>query len=153
MSHRNDSNSDRQLSTLIRLRERQRDEVALTLAAVLQSAAHLDHSMAELTEECRQSARHREDISTGHVAVQQLVLSQRYEESLIAKIEQLREQRVKIEEKKIELQQALVEAQQRLKSIETLRNNRAQEAVHQSNKELQASLDDWSITKRNSDAG
>ncbi len=151
MSFGNVSNSDRQLSTLIRLREKQRDEITQSLIAVMQSAEHLDHSIAQLTEECRQSASHRESLSGGQVAVQQLVMSQRYEESLVAKIEQLRVQRAKIEEKKIELQQALLAAQQRLKPIETLRDNRAQDAIHQSNKLQQASLDQWSITKHNSD--
>ena len=141
------ADSKRQLSTLIRLQEKERDQLAKNLQSARQNKHHLEQTKSQLTEQRLQSANDRARQSQGPIALQQLVLSQRYEESLEQGIKELEIKLDEAERTIAALQDQLTASQQRLKSFERLRDQREQAEMKSTLIDQQQNLDQWSIIR------
>jgi flagellar FliJ protein len=121
-------------TTLLKLREADRDQKRSELADAQRALEMIDQRVAELEQEMNAARKIIQDTaSVGEVAVDVLLDNQRYELMLLAERKSVDPQRVQVAEETDRRRLALVESDRQVKTLEKLREK--QQDRHRSEEE------------------
>ncbi len=132
------------LATLLKIRERERDIAAKAVQDVFHAIDKLDKAQLEIDEANRQMNDARKQSSEGAINLHQILDAQRYQMVLSAQAAQIADHKSKLNQELERRQFALVESQKTVKSLEKLRDQRAQAADVHALARQQERLDEWS---------
>ena len=132
------------LATLLKIRERDRDIAAKAVQEVRSAIEKLDEAQREIDEANRQMNDARKQSSFGAINLQQILDAQRYQIVLSAQSVQIADHKGKLNQELERRQFALVQSQKAVKSLEKLRDQRAQAADVHALAKQQERLDEWS---------
>jgi flagellar export protein FliJ len=131
------------LTSIMRLRVRERDKAAQALQQAQLAKQKLLDQIASLEHEIQEQAAFRGQASLGQVDIQRLLDVQRYQMNLLEEIRSIRGNVGLIEQEISKRRAKLVVCEQGVKALEKLEeNNRAAWQAEQSQR-TQASLDEW----------
>ena len=131
------------LATLLKIRERDRDIAAKAVQDVWLAIEKLNAAQREIDEANRQMNEARRLSSFGAINLQQILDSQRYQMVLSAQSDQIADHKSKLNQELERRQFALVQSQKAVKSLEKLRDQRAQAADVSALAKQQERLDEW----------
>ena len=132
------------LATLLKLRERDRDMAAKAVQDVYLAIGKLDTAQQEIDEANRQMNDTRKQSSSGAINLNQILDAQRYQMVLAAQAAQIADHKGKLNQELERRQFALLQSQKAVKSLEKLRDQRAQAADVHALARQQERLDEWS---------
>ena len=132
------------LATLLKIRERDRDLAAKAVQDVRLAIERLDDAQKEIDESNRQMNDARKHSSFGAINLHQILDAQRYQMVLSAQSDQIADHKGKLNQELERRQFALVQSQKAVKSLEKLRDQRAQAADVLALAKQQERLDEWS---------
>ena len=132
------------LATLLKIRERDRDLAAKAVQDVRLAIERLDEAQKEIDESNRQMNDARKHSSFGAINLHQILDAQRYQMVLSAQSDQIADHKSKLNQELERRQFALVQSQKAVKSLEKLRDQRAQAADVLALAKQQERLDEWS---------
>ena len=132
------------LATLLKIRERDRDLAAKAVQEVRLAIERLDGAQKEIDESNRQMNDARKQSSFGAINLHQILDAQRYQMVLSAQSDQIADHKGKLNQELERRQFALVQSQKAVKSLEKLRDQRAQAADVLALAKQQERLDEWS---------
>ena len=132
------------LATLLKIRERDRDLAAKAVQDVRLAIERLDEAQKEIDESNRQMNDARKHSSFGAINLHQILDAQRYQMVLSAQSDQIADHKGKLNQELERRQFALVQSQKAVKSLEKLRDQRAQAADVLALAKQQERLDEWS---------
>ncbi len=132
------------LAILLKLRERDRDIAAKAVQDVRLAIEKLDNAQLEIDEANRQMNETRKESSFGAINLPQILDAQRYQMVLSAQSAQIADHKSKLNQELERRQFALVQSQKAVKSLEKLRDQRAQAADINELAKQQERLDEWS---------
>ena len=132
------------LATLLKLRQRDRDIAAKAVQDVRLAIEKLDNAQLEIDEANRQMNEERKQSSFGAINLHQILDAQRYQMVLSAQSAQIADHKSKLNQELERRQFTLVQSQKAVKSLEKLRDQRAQAADVSALAKQQERLDEWS---------
>lgn len=132
------------LATLLKLRERDRDMAAKAVQDVYLAIGKLETAQQEIDEANSQMNEARKQSSFGAINLNQILDAQRYQMVLAAQSAQIADHKGKLNQELERRQFALVQSQKAVKSLEKLRDQRAQAADVHALARQQERLDEWS---------
>ena len=132
------------LATLLKIRERDRDVAAKAVQDVRLAIEKLDEAQRDIDEANRQMNEARKQSSFGAINLHQILDAQRYQMVLSAQAAQIADHKGKLNQELERRQFALMQSQKAVKSLEKLRDQRAQEADVHALAKQQERLDEWS---------
>ena len=132
------------LATLLKIRERDRDVAAKAVQDVRLAIEKLDEAQRDIDEANRQMNEARKQSSFGAINLHQILDAQRYQLVLSAQAAQIADHKGKLNQELERRQFALVQSQKAVKSLEKLRDQRAQAADVHALAKQQERLDEWS---------
>jgi flagellar export protein FliJ len=132
------------LATLLKIRERDRDLAAKAVQDVRLALEKLDIAQQEIDQANRQMNEARKQSSFGAINLHQILDAQRYQMVLSAQSAQIADHKGKLNQELERRQFALVQSQKAVKSLEKLRDQRAQAADIHALARQQDRLDEWS---------
>lgn len=132
------------LATILRLRERERDEAAKQVEEVFRAIAILDRNHEELSSEYRSIDATRQSYLVGEVKLQKLLDVQRYQLILLGQIQHIDQQKSLILEELQRRQAHLLEKQQAVKAIEKLKEHHLLDDSKHQQRLLQSRIDEYS---------
>ena len=132
------------LATLLKLRQRERDIAAKAVQDVRLAMEKLDNAQLEIDESNRQMNEARKQSSFGALNLHQILDAQRYQLVLSAQSAQIADHKSKLSQELERRQFSLVQIQKEVKSLEKLRDQRAQAADFDASAKQQERLDEWS---------
>lgn len=135
------------LATLLKIRERERDQAGQAVSDALIAIAKMDEAKRDIDEQNRAMDELRKQSSNGLISLGQILDAQRYQLVLAAQAAHIAQDRSLLVQELERRQAKLLKCQQSVKSLEKLRDNRfAAEDELALNKE-QERLDEWSNTR------
>lgn len=132
------------LQSIVRLRERERDEAAESLRQALQAKQILEGQVDELRNERLQLNQARIAHANEPMDAQRILDAQRYQMYLDGQVAGLRQQIALIEQECQRRRAALVKCEQAVRSLEKLREHQQNEWNTQEASNDQNTLDQWS---------
>lgn len=132
------------LATLLKIRERDRDLAAKSVQDVRLAIDKLDIAQKEIDEANRQMNDARKQSSFGAINLNQILDAQRYQMVLSAQSAQIADHQGKLNQELERRQFALLQSQKAVKSLEKLRDQRAQADDLHALARQQDRLDEWS---------
>lgn len=132
------------LATLLKIRERDRDIAAKAVQDVRLAIEKLDEAQRDIDDANQQMNEARKQSSFGAINLRQILDSQRYQMVLSAQAAQIADHKGKLNQELERRQFTLVQSQKAVKSLEKLRDQRAQEADVHALAKQQERLDEWS---------
>jgi len=132
------------LATLLKIRERDRDLAAKGVQEVHMALEKLNETQREIDHANLEMNNARKNSSSGAIDLRQILDAQRYQIVLSAQSAQIADHRSKLHQELERRQFTLVQAQKAVKSLEKLRDQRAQAADVQALAKQQERLDEWS---------
>lgn len=131
------------LQSILRLRERDRDQAAQAFEQALRAKQILLERIEEIETERRQLLEQRSAASVGNVDIQHILTSQRYEANLIESVRGIELNIGKIEIAIEERRAKLVLAEQGVKVLEKLRDGQREAWDQEQASRSQSRLDEW----------
>ena len=131
------------LQSVLRLRERLRDEAADSLRQARLAIQKLNDQIAVLQAEVVGQQQLQSGSSTGVINTQRVLESQRYQLHLTGEILSARENIALIEQECERRKQLLVKREQDVRALEKLRENQIQQWQHGQLIAQQSRLDEW----------
>lgn len=131
------------LQSILRLRERGRDQAAQALEQAVRAKQILLDRIAEIENERQKLLVERQAASVGQVDIQHILTSQRYEASLVETVRGIEENIRKIELAIAERRAKLVECEQGVKVLEKLRDGQLEAWNLEQAARNQSRLDEW----------
>jgi flagellar protein FliJ len=135
------------LATLLKLRQRQRDQAGQALAEVRFAITTLETQLQELDARNRSMDGIRKSSSHGKVELSRILDAQRYQITLTAQAAQLTQNRSLLLQELERRQKHLLKCQQSLRSLEKLQEHHALRNEEELRKREQHQLDEWSQTR------
>ncbi|HUP78378.1 MAG TPA: hypothetical protein VM260_07405 [Pirellula sp.] len=132
------------LSTLLKIRERDRDIAAKAVQDVRLAIEKLDEAQRIIDEANQQMNEARKQSSFGAINLHQILDAQRYQMVLSAQAAQIADHKGKLNQELERRQFTLVQSQKAVKSLEKLRDQRVQAADDHALAQQQERLDEWS---------
>ncbi len=132
------------LQSIVRLRERERDEAAESLRQALQAKQILEGQVDELRNERLQLNQVRIASANEPMDAQRILDAQRYQMYLDGQVAGLRQQIALIEQECQRRRAALVKCEQAVRSLEKLKEHQQNEWNTQEASNDQNTLDQWS---------
>ena len=132
------------LQSIVRLRERDRDEAAEALRQALQAKQILENQVSDIQLERRQQNELRLASKTGAINFQKMIDAQRYQINLDSQIADLQGQISLIEQECERRRARLVKCEQAVRSLEKLELHQRTEWNTQQARHEQTTLDQWS---------
>lgn len=131
------------LQSVLRLRERLRDEAADSLRQARLAIQKLNDQIDTLQSEVTDQQRLQSGSSTGVINTQRVLESQRYQLHLAGEILSARENIALIEQECQRRQQLLVKREQDVRALEKLRESQMTQWQHMQIVAQQSRLDEW----------
>ena len=131
------------LQSILRLRERDRDQAAQALEQAVRAKQILLDRIDEIENERQQLLQERGAASVGQVDIQHILTSQRYEASLIETVRGIEVNIGKIETAIDERRAKLVTCEQGVKVLEKLRDSQQETWNQEQAARRQSRLDEW----------
>lgn len=135
------------LSSVIKLRERERDEAAQQYRKSILAIEKLGEQIAELENEIAQQMQAQTKASTGQLSPDRILASQRYQHRLGQQIHSLQQTITQIEPERERRRQILVGKEQDLKAVEKVQEKRLAEFTAAELAREQSGLDQWASLK------
>ncbi len=134
------------LTTLLKLREAERDRKRAELADAQRALEMIDDRLSELEQEMNAATEAtRRAASVGEVAVDKLLDNQRYELMLLAEKKSVDIQRAQVAEETDRRRLAVVEADRQVKTLEKLREKQQQRHRFEQDSRLAKQLDEVAL--------
>ncbi len=131
------------LQSILRLRERDRDQAAQALEQAVRAKQILLERIDEIEKERLQLVEQRSAASVGQVDIQHILTSQRYEVSLVETVRGIELNIGKIETAIAERRAKLVLCEQGVKVLEKLRDSQREAWNQEQASRSQSRLDEW----------
>lgn len=131
------------LQSILRLRERDRDQAAQAFEQAVRAKQILLDRIDEIEKERQQLLEQRGQASVGNVDIQHILTSQRYEASLIESVRGIEVNIGKIETAIEQRRAKLVECEQGVKVLEKLRDAQREAWNFEQAARSQSRLDEW----------
>ena len=135
------------LATVLRLRERERDQAAQDLDQVHRAIAIIDERTQEIQREHRRMDDERQQASQGAIAVHRLLDAQRYQLILVGQLQHISQQRQQLLQEQERREKVLVTKQQAVKTLEKLKQKHQEEEMHIQQLRQQSRIDEWSVLR------
>jgi len=132
------------LLSIVRLRERERDEAAESLRQALQAKQILEDQVGELRAERNSQNELRMVANQGAIDPQRMINAQRYQMYLDGQVAGLQQQISMVEQESQRRRAALVKCEQAVRSLEKLEEHQRAEWHDQQVTAEQNTLDQWS---------
>ena len=132
------------LQSIVRLRERDRDEAAEALQQALRAKQILEEQVSEIETERSQQNEVRKATKMGAVDFQKIIDAQRYQIFLDSQVAELQGQISLIEQECQRRRVKLVKCEQAVRSLEKLEEHQRTEWNVQQASNEQSTLDQWS---------
>lgn len=132
------------LATVLRLRERERDQAAGEVEQVHRAIAIVDGRIEELQSEYRQMDDFRQDASIGAISIHRLLDVQRYQLVLTGQIQHAKQQREQLLVELRKREAKLTAIQQKVKVLEKLKEKHLEDDRILQQARQQARIDEWS---------
>ncbi|MBM3965891.1 MAG: flagellar export protein FliJ [Planctomycetes bacterium] len=135
------------LATLLKIRERERDQAGQAVSDALIAIAKMDDAKRDIDEQNRAMDDLRKQSSHGLISLGQILDAQRYQLVLAAQAAHIAQDRSLLVQELERRQAKLLKCQQSVKSLEKLRDNRFAAEDDLALKKEQERLDEWSNTR------
>ena len=135
------------LASVLRLRERERDQAAHALDQVRQAISILDQRRDELKMEYDAGEEARHGLLHGAVAIHRLLDIQRYQMVLVGQLQHIANQRATLVQEEERRKHALMLRQQAVRALEKLKEHHDEESLRIAVTRQQSRIDEWSITR------
>lgn len=135
------------LESILRMRERERDEAAAAVAEARMAIEKLDDQHAQIVQEYDELDGMRKRASVGAVHPSRLLDIQRYQFVLHAELRQNEDNRQKVFVELQRRESILVEKQQAVKSLEKLRESQQQEYEEKLARQNQDRIDEFNMVR------
>lgn len=132
------------LQSIVRLRERDRDEAAEAFRQALRAKQILEEQVSEIETERKQQNELRKATNAGSVDFQKIIDAQRYQMFLESQVVELQGQIALIEQECQRRRAKLVKCEQAVRSLEKLEEHQRTEWDAQQASNEQNTLDQWS---------
>jgi flagellar export protein FliJ len=139
------------LATLLRLRERERDSAAQEVRDAKMAIERVEQAKRELTEQNEEMNSLRKQASHGAINLRQLLDAQRFQMILNAQVQQLDQNLNELSAELGRREAVLLRCQQNVKSLEKLKEQRAEAAATLALAKQQERTDEWSSVRYASD--
>ncbi len=131
------------LQSVLKLRERQRDQAADSVQQAQMALNKLNEQIEQLTQESNTQNTVRHQASVGEVRVQQLIDVQRYQLYIVHKIAGIKSNADLIEKELEVRRQKLIVCEQGVRALEKLRDKQLSQWNQIALARQQARLDEW----------
>jgi flagellar export protein FliJ len=135
------------LATLLKIRERDRDQAAKMVQDARLAMAKVEENKRELLAQNAEMNDLRKGASSGAVDLRGLLDAQRFQMILIAQVQQLDEHLGKLNQELERREALLLKCQQAVKSLEKLRDQRTESAEILALLKQQERTDEWSSVR------
>ena len=135
------------LATLLKIRERERDQAGQAVSDALIAIAKMDEAKRDIDQQNRAMDELRKQSSNGRISLGQILDAQRYQLVLAAQAAHIAQDRSLLVQELERRQAKLLKCQQAVKSLEKLRDNRFAAEDELALKKEQERLDEWSNTR------
>ena len=112
------------LATLLKIRERERDQAGQAVSDALIAIAKMDEAKRDIDQQNRAMDELRKQSSNGRISLGQILDAQRYQLVLAAQAAHIAQDRSLLVQELERRQAKLLKCQQAVKSLEKLRDNR-----------------------------
>jgi flagellar export protein FliJ len=135
------------LATLLRIRERDRDQAAKMVQDARLAIAKVEENKRELLAQNSQMNELRKGASAGAIDLRRLLDAQRFQMILLAQVQQLDDNLGKLGQELERREALLLKSQQAVKSLEKLRDQRIESAETLALLKQQERTDEWSSVR------
>ncbi len=135
------------LATILKLRQKQRDQAALAVSDARNAIERLDEKLREIDQQNRIMDALRKQSSTGTIDLGQILEAQRYQLVLAAQASHIASDRSLLIQELERRQAALLQCQQSVRAIEKLQENQLRADEDAAQRRDQHNLDEWSQTR------
>ena len=135
------------LATLLKIRERDRDQAAKMVQDARLAIAKVDENKRELMVQNTEMNDLRKGASSGAIDLRRLLDAQRFQMVLAAQVQQLDEHLGKLQQELERREASLLKCQQAVKSLEKLRDQRMESAEIFALLKQQERTDEWSSVR------
>ena len=135
------------LATLLKIRERERDQAGQAVSDALIAIAKMDDAKRDIDEQNRAMDELRKQSSNGLISLGQILDAQRYQLVLAAQAAHIAQDRSLLVQELERRQAKLLKCQQSVKSLQKLRDNRFAAEDELALKKEHERLDEWSNTR------
>ncbi len=135
------------METVLRLRQRERDQAALAVSEIRNAIEKYQAEIAEVVAQTNQLSADRRASSIGNVPVSSLIDIQRFQIQLVMQVQSMREKELLLLEEATKREKTLLLCQQNLKAMELLEEHHQLKVKASSERALQSRLDEWSNTR------